>query len=463
MFGEAALKAVHEKSNLFIELAEKIWEKPEVAYNEKEACRWTAQALEQEGFIVETGCFGVPTAIRAVWGEGKPVIGFLGEYDALPGMSQKVAFTKEPVEEGAPGHGCGHNLICAAHLAAAVSLKEELRQSGLSGTVVFYGCPAEEVLTGKVFMARAGAFRELDAVFAWHPGSRNYLTTGCMTAMNSAKFHFKGVTAHAGADPYNGRSALDAAELMNIGANFLREHVTDDVRIHYAFTDVHGAPNVVPDKTSVWYYVRALSREAVEDAYARLVKIAHGAAMMTETEVRVEFLGGCYNTLQNKTLVDVVYETMKELPAPDWSAEDAGFAGKLDAGSPIYEKIIASGYAAEGAHLDSSVPPAENSNMFGSTDVGDAQNIAPGVFFMTSCSNIGAPAHSWNITACAGHSIGMKGMLYGAKVMAVSAMKLIGDPALIERAKEDFQKDTKGRPYVCPIPEEVPVPRGGGA
>lgn len=460
MFGEVALKTIEEKSNLFIGLAEKIWENPEIAYSEEKACRWTAEILEQEGFIVEKGCFGVPTAIRAVWGEGKPVIGFLGEYDALPGMSQKVASQKEPVVEGAPGQGCGHNLIGAAHIAAAVALKEELRQKGLGGTVVFYGCPAEEVLTGKVFMAREGAFRELDAVIAWHPGSMNLLTTGCMTAMNSAKFHFKGVTAHAGADPYNGRSALDAAELMNIGANFLREHVTDDVRIHYAFTDVHGAPNVVPDKASVWYYVRALSRDAVEDAYARLVKIAHGAAMMTETEVSVEFLGGCYNTLQNKTLIGVIRDTMNEMPAPDWSAEDVRFAGELDAVSPIYEKIIASGCAAAGTHLDSSVPPVGNTNMFGSTDVGDAQNIAPGAFFMTTCSNIGAPAHSWHITACAGHSIGMKGMLYGAKVMAVSAMKLVGDPALIERAKEDFQRDTNGKPYVCPIPGDVPVPRG---
>lgn len=463
MSGKIALAAIEQKSKEFIELAGKIWSDPEIGYNEENACRWTAETLEREGFTVEKGCFGVSTAIRAVWGEGKPVIGLLGEYDALPGMSQKVSTAKEPVKEGAPGQGCGHNLICAAHLGAAVGIKEELKQRGLGGTVVFYGCPAEEVLTGKVFMARAGAFRDLDVSVAWHPASRNTVSMGTMTANNSVKFHFKGVTAHAGADPHNGRSALDAAELMNIGANFLREHVMSDVRIHYAFTEVHGAPNIVPDKASVWYYVRALSRKAVDDTYARLVKVAQGAAMMTETEVSVEFLGGCYNTLQNRTLLEVVHETMNDIPAPDWSAEEISFAEKLDASSPVYEKMVASGSVAEGVHLDSSVPPVDNQNSFGSTDVGDVQNIAPGVFFMTACSNIGAASHSWHNTACAGHSIGMKGMLYGAKIMAASVIKLIDEPALLDRAREDFKKDTKGSPYNCPIPEEVPVPRGGNA
>lgn len=460
MLGKIALKAIDEKRESFIELAEKMWKTPEIAYNEEKACSWTAEMLESEGFKVEKGAFGLPTAIRAVWGEGKPVIGFLGEYDALPGMSQKVATQKEPEKEGAPGQGCGHNLIGAGHLAAAVGLKEELAQRGLSGTVVFYGCPAEEVLTGKVFMARGGAFRDLDVAIAWHPGMRNYITTGAMTAMNSVRFHFKGVTAHAGADPQNGRSALDAAELMNVGANFLREHVTDDVRIHYAFTDVHGAPNIVPDKASVWYYVRALSRNAVEDAYARLIKVAQGAAMMTDTEVRVEFLGGCYNTLQNKVLVDLVHETMAEIPTPDWSASDTGFAEELDAISPIYEKMTQSGFVAPGVHLDASVSQIANRNDFGSTDVGEVQNIVPGVFFMTACTNIGSPAHSWHTTACAGHSIGMKGMLYGAKVMAVSAMKLVDNPAILENAKEVFAMDTKNSPYVCSIPEGVPIPVG---
>lgn len=458
MSGEIAQRAIDERAGELSGLALKIWENPEIAYQEDKASRWTADILEREGFTVERCFTGLSTALRAVWGSGKPVIGFLGEYDALPEMSQKVSTSREAVKEGAPGHGCGHNLIAAAHLAAAVGMKKELEERGLKGTVVFYGCPAEEVLTGKVFMARGGAFRELDAAAAWHPASRNVLTTGSMTAMNSAKFHFRGVTAHAGADPQNGRSALDAAELMNIGANFLREHVTDDVRIHYAFSEVHGAPNVVPDRASVWYFVRALSRDAVEDAYQRLIKVGQGAALMTETELEVEFLGGCYNTLQNKTLLEVVRRTMSEVPLPEWSADELEFAAKLDESSPIYQKLVASGSVGAGVHLDGEISPVDDKNNFGSTDVGDVQNIVPGVFFMTACSNVGAPGHSWHSTVCAGNSIGLKGMLYGAKVMATAALKLVEEPALLSRAAEEFAAATGGRGYKCPVTDEVPLP-----
>lgn len=458
MSGELALKTIDEKSGMLRELAVRIWENPEIAYREEKACRWTAETLEKEGFKVERGYAGVATALRAVWGSGGPVVGFLGEYDALPNLSQKVSTTREAAAEGTPGHGCGHNLICAAHLGAAIAVKKELEEKKLAGTVVFYGCPAEEVLTGKVFMARGGAFKELDIVFAWHPGTRNMISTGALTAMNSVKFHFQGVTAHAGGDPQNGRSALDAAELMNVGANFLREHVTDDIRIHYAFSEVHGAPNVVPDKTSVWYFVRALSRGAVEDTYKRLIKVAEGAAIMTETSVNVEFLGGCYNTLQNGPLLDLVYAVMKEVPLPQWTAEEELFAKKLDMDSPIYEKMAESGAIAAGVHLDSAVAPVDTRNNYGSTDVGDVQNIVPGVFFMTASSNIGAPGHSWNTTACSGHSIGMKGMLYGAKVMAVAALKAIAEPSVIKMAKADFEKSIGNKPYKCPISDEVSIP-----
>lgn len=457
MSGEIAMKTIDEKSGVLIALATKIWENPEIAYREEKACSLTAETLEENGFKVERRYTGLPTAIRAVWGEGKPVIGLLGEYDALPEMSQQVATQKIPVEDGAAGHGCGHNLIGVAHLGAAIALKKEMEERQLPGTVVFYGCPAEEALTGKVFMAHGGAFKELDLSIAWHPGTRNMITTGTMTAVNSAKFHFKGVTAHAGADPQNGRSALDAAELMNIGANFLREHVTDDVRIHYSFTGAQGAPNVVPDRASVWYYVRSLTRQSVDDTYQRLIKVAKGAAMMTETEVEIEFLGGCYNTLQNKTLVNLVHETMNQIKTPEWSVEDLRFAEELDANSPLYEKLVSTGWVKAGSHLDSDVAPIVNQNMYASTDVGDVQNIAPGVFFMTSCSNVGAPAHSWNSTACSGHPIGMKGMLYGAKVMAATVLKIIENHAVLENAREEFEEVTKGKPYICPVSATVPT------
>lgn len=456
--GKAAQQAIDAKKDILVDLATRIWENPEVAWTEKKSSEWTAEVLEKEGFTVERNFTGIPTALRAVWGQGKPVIGFLGEYDALPNMSQKFQDSKEAVIEGAPGHACGHSMLGTAHVGAVIGLKQELEENNASGTVVFYGCPAEEVLTGKSFMARGGAFRELDMVLAWHPGAMALFSTGRMVACNTAKFHFKGVTAHAGSDPYNGRSALDAAELMNVGVQFLREHVTDDVRMHHAFTNVHSAPNVVPDKASVWYYVRALSREAVVDTYDRLVRIAEGAALMTDTSVEVEFLGGCYNTLQNQVLLKTMYDTYNELPPIEWSEDDIKFAQTLNTNNPNYDKLVASGVVPQGMHLDTREIKITHNNNFGSTDVGDVLHITPGIFFMTPTANIGAPSHSWNITACARHDIGMKGMLRAAKLMAVTAAKAVADPQIIADARVEFEENTKGREYMCPIPDDIPIP-----
>jgi len=459
MSGETAQKSIDDKSNVLIKLATKIWENPEIAFQEVKACQWTAEVLEKEGFEVEKGYVGVPTSLRAVWGSGKPVIGFLGEYDALANLSQKVSTVKDPVVEGAHGHGCGHNLMTPACVGAAIGLKKEMEEKKLEGTIVFYGCPAEEVLTGKAFMARGGAFRELDIAFSWHAGTNNTLNLGVMAALNSAKFHFKGTTAHAGAYPFNGRSALDAAELMNVGANFLREHVPDITRIHYAFTEVHGAPNVVPDRASVWYYIRALSRDTVVDVYERLIKVARGAAMMTETEVEVEFMGGCYNTMQNETLVNVIKEAMEELPEIEWSEEDMKFAEALNKDNPDYDRMVAAGLIEKGVHLDNSAPSIRRVDAFGSNDVSEVQYICPTAFLTTPCANNAAVFHQWPTTACAGHSIGMKGMLQGAKAMAVTALKAVENPEIIAKAKEEFDKATNGKKYICPIPDNVPIPQ----
>ncbi|MCI8934735.1 MAG: amidohydrolase, partial [Clostridiaceae bacterium] len=247
MIDTIAMKAVDQNAQALEDLAKKIWDNPETAFNEVNACQWTADLLRQNGFEVEVGYAGLPTAIKATWGKGHPVVGFLGEYDALPGLSQKVSTEKEPVCSGAPGQGCGHNLLGVACVGAALGMKAELEATGKEGTVVFFGCPAEEVLTGKAFMARNGAFTDLDVAFSWHGSSANMVTIGTMTGLNSAIFHFHGVTAHAGGDPHNGRSALDAVELMNVGANYLREHVTSDVRIHYVIKEGGTAPNIVPD------------------------------------------------------------------------------------------------------------------------------------------------------------------------------------------------------------------------
>ncbi len=453
-----ATKVIDSKGQQFIDLADRLWNNPEIAYKEVNACKWTAEYMKEQGFTVETGAYDMPTCMVAKWGEGHPVIGFLGEYDALPGMSQKITHEKDPVLLGGAGQGCGHNLLGVACLGAAIGMKAEMEEKGLKGTIIFYGCPAEEVLTGKAFMARNGAFRELDVAFSWHGGNANVLSSGTMTGLNSAIFHFKGRTAHAGGDPHNGRSALDAAELMSVGAQYLREHVTSDVRIHYVYKEAGTAPNIVPDRAAVWYYVRAMSREAVESTYERLVKIAKGAAMMTETEVEIEFLGGCYNTMNNMVLANLTHEALQNVDAPQWTAEELAFADKLNKQSPMYEGMNAKN-AFENGPIAVGVAPIVKADSFGSTDVGDVMHICPTVFVSTATWNLAAPGHSWQITACSGMSIGHKGMLYGAKAMAAAGIKLVEDPTIVQNAKAEFDKSMNGRTYKCPIPAEVPVPQ----
>ena len=459
MIGEIAYKAIEDNRAKLVEVEKNIWENPEGPYREFKACQWTADVLKDAGFDVEIGVAGIPTAIKATWGSGHPVIGLLGEYDALPGMSQTHSTHKEPIEGQAYGQGCGHNLLGVAHIGAAIGMKEEMEKKGLKGTVVFYGCPGEELLTGKTFMARNGAFRDLDVAFAYHPGKSNVASGGVMTGLNSAKFHFKGRTAHAGGDPHNGRSALDAVELMNVGANYLREHVTSDVRIHYTILEGGTAPNIVPDKACVWYYVRAMSREAVEDTYNRLVKVAKGAAMMTETEVEIEFLGGCYNTMPNIVLAELLTDTMKENPMEPWTEEEKKFAHEMNvqSGSQWAVMCRANGVP-EGTDLFEGVCPINYASGYGSTDVGDVQHICPTTMLNTTSANLGSPGHSWQITACSGMSIGQKGMVYAAKIMAVAGLKILEDPSIAEKAKAEFDEKMAGKSYKCPMPEDVPVP-----
>jgi len=451
-----ANKAIEQFEEELKELARKIWNCPEVAFEEEHACQWTAEVLEKHGFKVETGYAGVATAVRGVWGEGHPVIGFVGEYDALPGLSQKAVSWKEPVAEGGPGHGCGHNLLSTACLGGALGLKAVLEEKKIPGTVVFYGCPAEEVLTGKVFMARNGAFRELDVALGWHGGPVTKIPTGTMTANTSVLFKFKGVSAHAAAFPEQGRSALDAVELMDIGANYLREHVPGDVRMHYSIQNGGGAPNVVPERASVLYYVRAMSRQNVDDALRRLILCAKGAATMTETSVEVEVTGGCYNTLSNMVLADTFQKVMNELPLPEWTEEELAFARTLNEASPQYESLKAAGLLEPPIY--SQVGQMVKQDIYGSTDFGDLEHIVPAISVFTVTCNRAAPAHSWQVAACAGSSIGEKGMIYGSKLLANVAGELLADPSLIERAWEEFKVRTGGREYQCPIPAEVPVP-----
>ncbi|MBR3305141.1 MAG: amidohydrolase [Christensenellaceae bacterium] len=448
------IDAVMDKKEELNSIALKMYEHPETAYNEVMAKGWLSEALLKYGFKVETGLYGMPTSIRAEWGSGHPVIGLLAEYDALPGLSQTQNTYKDPAVKDGPGQGCGHNLLGTATLAAAIGIKADLEKSGFPGTVVFYGCPAEEVLTGKPFMARGGAFRELDIALAWHGNSKNTVELGMGGGLNSAVFHFRGKTAHASA-AWNGRSALDAVELMNIGANYLREHMTPNSRIHYVYKEAGVAPNIVPDRASVWYYVRSLKRRDIDELYGRLVDVAKGAALMTGTELEIEFMGGCYNTMSNKVLADLFAEVYPMVPKPEYTKEELETADALNRSVAAFETEKPE----EPIHTGFIYEPEKYSISPGSSDVGDVQHIVPGMMIGTASQNILGVNHTWQTTCCAGNGIGLKGMLRGGIWMALGAARILRDNELVKKAWETFKKDLDGETYECPIPDDVPVPQ----
>lgn len=454
-----AVAAIEKNRKILEQLSRTIWQNPEGPFQEYVASQATAQVLKDAGFEVELGYAGLPTAIRATWGKGHPLIGFLGEYDALPGLSQKIQTSQEPAVAGGFGQGCGHNLLGVAHVGAVLGLKAEMEAEHRQGTLVFFGCPAEEVLTGKGYMARGGAFKELDVAIAFHPATVNSVSIGHSLGLNSAKFNFHGRTAHAGGDPFNGRSALDAVELTNVGANYLREHVPTDVRIHYIITHGGMAPNIVPDYAQSWFYVRAPKRELVEDVYRRLVKIAEGAAMMTETRLDIELLGGCYPTQNNKVLAKVIHEAMQMAPKDAYTEAETAFARALNEANPKQAAAMRKALnIPEGVEVFTDVLPIADENEFGSTDVGDVGHIVPTINFYGACNNFAAPGHSWQITACSGSTLGEKGMLFGARSMALFGSKLLRNPELVTAAQAEFQQSMNGTTYQCPIPHDLPVP-----
>lgn len=447
---------IEKNKERLIQLSLDIWKNPEGPYEEYQASSQIAELLEEKGFSVEREAGGIKTAIKASYGKGKPIIGFLGEYDALPGLSQRAESVHSPIEGQAYGHGCGHNLIAAANVGAVLELKAQIESEKMKGTIVYFGCPAEEALTGKGIMARSGVFDCLDAAVSFHPMEANMTTTGNMQACNSVKFHFKGVSAHAGSNPQDGRSALDAVELMDIGANYLREHVDEDVKFHYTITECGKAPNIVPESACVWYYIRASKRELVEEVYKRLIRIAQGAALMTETEMTIEFLGGCYETLNNSILADVIHKAMTATAQEPWSEEEIAYAARLNAyNKKLKQQMIEAYNLPHDTEIFSGVLPVLEVADKSSTDVGDVAHIVPTVFFTTACNNIGAPGHSWQITSCSGSTIGQKGMIYAAKVMAEFGRRLLRDPVIIEKATAEFREKMAGKSYICPIPDEI--------
>ncbi len=458
---------LEERQGRFIAMADEIWRNPELALAEYKACKLQSEDLAADGFTITSNVGDMPTAFMAEWtqGEGGPVIGFLGEYDALPGLSQKNQDVQSPIVVDGPGHGCGHNLLGTAALAAASVLKAWLEHSGHPGTVRYYGCPAEETCEGKVFMARAGVFDDLDFALTWHPGSTNTVWAGSSLAVNNIKYRFKGRTAHAAANPETGRSALDAVELMNVGVNFLREHMPEKARIHYVITNGGGAPNVVPDDAEVWYFIRSPERYQVDELTERVRKIAQGAAMMTETTLEENFVAGAYNVLPNDVLSDHLMTVLEELGPIEFTDEEKAYGKTVaDQFSPdlraflleqekLPAELIETG-------LNGDVWPIRDRGecMPGSTDVADVSWITPTAQITTTTWALGIPGHSWAVTATGAMSIGHKGMLHAARTMAITAADAILNPSIIEAARAEFAESTAGRPYQCPVPDHV-MPR----
>jgi len=458
---------IDENREHLIEISDAIWGYAELGLMEHRSSKLLADELEKHGFRVERGVAGMPTAFVASWGSGKPVIGVMGEYDALPGISQKKVSKKDPLIEGAPGHGCGHNIHGVSGVAAAIAIRYALEELGLEGTVKFYGTPAEENYDGKVFMARAGLFDGVEACLSHHPGSINVAGLASSNAVNNVKFHFYGKTSHAAGSPEQGRSALDAVELMNIGVNFLREHIIEKARIHYVIEAGGGQPNVVPDYARSWYYVRAPERDQLEPIYKRILKIAEGAAMMTETNLEVEFLGGCYNKLPSRALSELVTANMREIGAPRYTGEELEFAGRIAKSFPKEQKRDAlrnrkvpdwEKYVDIDLVTDILDAWDEGEVSAGSTDVSDVSWKTPTMEFSTTTFVLGAPGHSWQHVSCSGMSIGHKSLIFAAKTIAGTALDLMTKPELLKKAQDEFGKRMERRTYRCPIPDEIQPP-----
>ncbi len=459
----------------FIEMADQIWRKPELAWREFEASRLQADYLEDQGFSITWNIAGIHTAFVAEWGEGKPVLGFIGEYDALPGLSQKNQPTKEALEKGAPGHGCGHNLLGTGAVASAVAVQKWMQASGAAGALRYYGCPAEEKGGGKVFMARAGAFDDLDAALNYHPSSMNMPRKGSSVGVKALYYRFYGRAAHAGGSPHEGRSALDAVELMNVGVNYLREHVKDDVRMHYIITEGGKAPNIVPEEAEVYYYLRAAKMDYLAEVIERVRKVAEGAAMMTETTVEITVEDGYSPVLSNHTLADLQYRAMELIGPITFTQGEIDYAQAVNDAFPrtnadyIEDAIEHYKLPPEmAAKLDEyrDMPliggnfPALDAQVVstGSTDVGDLSQLVPVSMLGTTCFTTGVPGHSWGNVATCGMSIGHKGMMHAAKIMALTAAELLSDPNLLVAIRQEFDRSTAGKPYVPPITEEIQPP-----
>ncbi len=455
------------KGDALCAFSDGIFDNPELGFQEKKALARYTEFLKSEGFQVETGLDGMPTAFKATYGSGKPVIAYLAEYDALPELSQKAGCTSRCATDDANpnGHGCGHNLLGTGCLAAALGVKAYLMQHPGEGTVVLYGCPSEEKGNSKTFLARDGYFKDVDIAYSWHPFDKSEVAGYSMLANVSVFFRFKGVSAHAAAAPFMGRSALDAAELMNVGANFLREHIIPEARIHYAFRDVGGiAPNVVQPTSCVHYMIRAPRNSQVQEIYARVIDIAKGAALMTGTTMEYELYAGLSDLLPNHVVSENMQKALEAVGMPHFTEEDKQWARNFFESCCTPEELqkkeaqLTRKFGKDKLQfpvdnvikpIDWSAPP-----MSGSSDVGDASQVVPVAFLSMATSVFGTAAHTWQMTAQGKGPIAHKMMLQAGKVLALSGIDMLQHPELIAAAKKELQEETGGK-YLCPIPADI--------
>lgn len=461
---------IDENAPEIIALSDAIWEYAELSMEEYKSAAYYCELLEKEGFTVERELCGIPTAFSGSFGSGSPRIGILGEFDALSGLSQVAGSTrKQSLVPGGNGHGCGHNLLGAGSFGAALAIKKAIEAGALQGTVIFYGCPGEEGCAGKTFMARDGMFRDLDAALTWHPGSTNEVTVGSYAACMQVEYSFHGVASHAAGSPDKGRSALDAAELMHVGVQFLREHMPPHSSVHYSITDGGGvSPNVVQAEAKTVFMVRSETVRKAKELLHRVNNIAQGAALMTDTQVTTRQIDGTASTVSNEALEQVMYENMQQVPIPAYTQEELAFAQVLHDTCPaalpgtlsatnrdiraFVEEKTDSGKRAMNDFIIPYVPSTMSTP--GSTDVGDVSWLTPTAQFTTATWVSGTPGHSWQNVSLGKTGIAYKGMLQAAKILAGAAADLMESPALLEKIRKEFNKNA-AEGYDCPIGKEV--------
>jgi aminobenzoyl-glutamate utilization protein B len=427
----SVLASIDARAEAYTDIAMKIWSFAEVGYQETRSSALLQEQLADAGFTVSAGVAEIPTAFVATWGSGQPVIGIVGEFDALPGLSQAASPERKPIVENGPGHGCGHHLFGTASTAAAIAVKDWMAANKRGGTLKFFGTPAEEGGSGKVYMIRAGLFDDVDAVVAWHAGDRNAVSASSTLANITAKVRFRGVSAHASSAPHRGRSALDGVEAMNAMVNLMREHIPSDARIHYVITNGGQAPNVVPDFAEVYYYARHHDMRVLDGLWERITNAAHGAALGTDTKVEIDITGSVWNVLPNEHLARVMHSHLEAVGGFEYTPAERGFAESIR------------------TTLDGTLPAIDTTNQImapqggvgsASTDMGDVSWRVPTVQMTAATWVPGTPAHSWQAVAAGGMSIGAKGMIVAAKTMALTVIDLMSNPTHIERARAEFDK-----------------------